>query len=205
MLHRRSLRRADIDPLPNSPDRTDSDSDDEKKEDAPINLSALSLSAPVPPLPDLAAALPLLLWLLLMLLLLSNQSDVVAATASCRRTSDAARRTYALTLGVLQYKVRLGAFDGEQFVASLREMVHHRPVLHTRLFRIIMDNVKSHKTEAVRTVFSERTPVHVQEFLPTYNPQLNAIEECWSKVKAHVRRHEKRTRETLIESMAWLV
>jgi len=64
-----------------------------------------------------------------------------------------------------------------------------------------MDNCKFHKTDAVKAVFTERTPIHMQEFLPTYSPQLNAIEECWSKVKAYVRQHEKRTQETLIELM----
>ena len=29
-------------------------------------------------------------------------------------------------------------------------------------------------------MLDERTPIHFQEFLPTYSPQLNAIEECWS-------------------------
>jgi len=64
-----------------------------------------------------------------------------------------------------------------------------------------MDNVRFHKTEAVRAVFTERTPVHAQEFLPVYSPQLNAIEECWSKVKAYVRQHEKRTQDALVELM----
>ena len=74
-------------------------------------------------------------------------------------------------------------------------------MLQTRSFHLVMDNVRFHKTEEVKAVFTERTPVHVQQFLPTYSPQLNAIEECWSKVKAHVKQHEKRTKETLIELM----
>ena len=88
------------------------------------------------------------------------------------------------TLGVLQYKIRLGASNSEEFVAFLRETVREKLVLQTRSFHFVMDNVRFHKTEEVKAVFTERTPVHVQQFLPTYSPQLNAIEECWSKVKA---------------------
>jgi len=50
-------------------------------------------------------------------------------------------------------------------------------------------------------VFSERTPVPSQELLPTYSPQLHAIEECWSKVKAYVRQHEQRTQDALVQLM----
>ena len=52
-------------------------------------------------------------------------------------------------------------------------------------------------------MFTERTPIHIQEFLPTYSPQLNAIEECWSKVKSYVRQREKRNQDTLIELMKY--
>ena len=63
------------------------------------------------------------------------------------------------------------------------------------------DNVRFHHTAAVKAVFTERNPIHMQQFVPAYSSQLNAIEECWSAVKAHVKRHEKRTQNTLIALM----
>ena len=103
----------------------------------------------------------------------------------------------------MHYKVRLGAFNSDEYVAFLRELVQEKLVLQTRTFHILMDNVRFHKTEDVKAVFTERTPIHIQEFLPTYSPQLNAIEECWSKVKSYVRQREKRNQDTLIELMKY--
>jgi transposase len=38
-------------------------------------------------------------------------------------------------------------------------------------------------------------------YLPPYSPNLNPIEEAFSKVKAALRRFEARTREALVETM----
>ncbi len=38
-------------------------------------------------------------------------------------------------------------------------------------------------------------------FLPPYSPDLNPIEEAFSKVKGFLRRAEARTRETLVEAV----
>ena len=38
-------------------------------------------------------------------------------------------------------------------------------------------------------------------FLPPYSPDLNPIEEAFSKVKGFLRRDEARTRETLVEAV----
>jgi hypothetical protein len=38
-------------------------------------------------------------------------------------------------------------------------------------------------------------------YLPPYSPDLNAIEEAFSKIKSTLRRAEARTREALVEAM----
>ena len=38
-------------------------------------------------------------------------------------------------------------------------------------------------------------------FLPAYSPELNPIEEAFSKVKAHLRKAAARTREALVKAM----
>ena len=125
---------------------------------------------------------------------------VTIETANSRGSNISICAAISPTLGMLYYKIRLGAFNSEEYVKFLRELVDQRPVLQTRSFHLIMDNARFHKTDAVKTVFTQRTPIHMQEFLPPYSPQLNAIEECWSKIKAYVKRHEKRSQATLLET-----
>jgi len=84
------------------------------------------------------------------------------------------------TLGVMHYKVRLGAFNSDEFVTFLRELVREAGTANT-IISCCDGYCKFHKTDDVKAVFTERTPIHMQEFLPTYSPQLNAIEECWSE------------------------
>lgn len=64
---------------------------------------------------------------------------------------------------------------------------------------VVMDNLGAHKTERVRELIEERG-CRVW-FLPTYSPDLNPIEEAFSKVKAHLRKAAARTREALVEAM----
>ena len=57
----------------------------------------------------------------------------------------------------------------------------------------------AHKTERVSELIEERG-CRVW-FLPAYSPDLNPIEEAFSKVKAHLRKAAARTREALVEAM----
>ena len=38
------------------------------------------------------------------------------------------------------------------------------------------------------------------EYLPLYSPDLNPVENMWSKMKAHLRHVKKRCKETLFEA-----
>jgi transposase len=62
-----------------------------------------------------------------------------------------------------------------------------------------MDNLGAHKGERVRELIRERGCELL--YLPPYSPDLNPIEEAFSKVKGLLRRAGARTREALIEAM----
>ena len=62
-----------------------------------------------------------------------------------------------------------------------------------------MDNLGAHKGERVRELIQERGCELL--YLPPYSPDLNPIEEAFSKVKGLLRRTGARTREALIEAM----
>ena len=62
-----------------------------------------------------------------------------------------------------------------------------------------MDNLGAHKGERVRELIQQRGCELV--YLPPYSPDLNPIEEAFSKVKGLLRRTGARTHEALIEAM----
>ena len=62
-----------------------------------------------------------------------------------------------------------------------------------------MDNLSAHKGEEVRELIEARSCELL--FLPPYSPDLNPIEEAFSKIKGLLRKVEARTREALIEAM----
>lgn len=58
----------------------------------------------------------------------------------------------------------------------------------------------AHRTQKVRELIEGRGAELV--FLPSYSPDLNPIEEAFSKIKAILRKVGARTHEALIEAMA---
>jgi transposase len=62
-----------------------------------------------------------------------------------------------------------------------------------------MDNLSAHKGSRVRELIEERGCE--LRYLPPYSPDLDPIEEAFSKVKGALRRAEARSREALIEAM----
>lgn len=65
---------------------------------------------------------------------------------------------------------------------------------------VVMDNLSSHKGGRVRELIEEQGCE--LRYLPPYSPDLNPIEEAFSKVKGILRRAEARSREALIEAMS---
>lgn len=64
---------------------------------------------------------------------------------------------------------------------------------------VVMDNLSAHKGGRVREIIEGRGCELF--YLPPYSPDLNPIEQAFSKVKGLLRRAEARTREVLIEAM----
>lgn len=65
---------------------------------------------------------------------------------------------------------------------------------------VVLDNLGAHRTDRVRELIEGRGCELV--FLPSYSPDLNPIEEAFSKIKNLVRKAGERTREALNEAMA---
>jgi transposase len=64
---------------------------------------------------------------------------------------------------------------------------------------VVIDNRSSHKGKRVRELIGGRGCELV--YLPPYSPDLNTIEEAFSKIKGFIRKSEARTREALVEAM----
>ncbi len=64
---------------------------------------------------------------------------------------------------------------------------------------VVMDNLGAHKTDRVRELIEGRGCE--LWFLPPYSPDLNPIEEAFSKIKARLRKTAARTREALMEAV----
>jgi transposase len=65
---------------------------------------------------------------------------------------------------------------------------------------VILDNLKAHKGDRVRQLIEARGCEVV--FLPAYSPDLNPIEEAFSKIKGILREVGARSREALLEAIS---
>ena len=89
-----------------------------------------------------------------------------------------------------------GALDGETMVFFVEELL--APTLK-RGEIVFMDNCPIHKREEVEDAVEARGASVI--FLPAYSPDLNPIENCWSKVKSILRSIKPRTLEELLEAL----
>ena len=64
---------------------------------------------------------------------------------------------------------------------------------------VVMDNLTAHKGERVKELIEEQGCELI--YLPPYSPDLNPIEEAFSKVKRLLRKAETRTKEVLVEAI----
>jgi transposase len=64
---------------------------------------------------------------------------------------------------------------------------------------VVMDNLSAHKGDRVRKLIEERGCELV--YLPPYSPDLNPIEEAFSKMKGILRKVGAQSREVLIEAL----
>jgi transposase len=89
-----------------------------------------------------------------------------------------------------------GAIDGETMLFFVEELLV--PTLK-RGDIVMMDNNPIHKLDEIEDAI-EAVGAWVL-FLPTYSPDLNPIENCWSKVKARLRPLKPRTLPDLLEAL----
>lgn len=90
-----------------------------------------------------------------------------------------------------------GSADTAVFVTFVRE------VLLAQLWQgavVVMDNLAIHKQKAVQLAI-ESVGAKVM-YLPSYSPDYNPIEQCWSKLKTYLRGRKARTYEALDEALS---
>ena len=90
-----------------------------------------------------------------------------------------------------------GATDAELFEAYVEEFL--APTLEAGQV-VVLDKLGAHRTERVRELIEERGADLV--LLPSYSPDLNPIEEAFSKIKNIVRKAGARVREALNEAIS---
>jgi transposase len=90
-----------------------------------------------------------------------------------------------------------GAMDGAAFAVYVRDVL--APTLRSGQL-VVLDNLSVHKAPALQALIAARGCQLL--FLPAYSPDLNPIEQAFSKLKAHLRRLAARTREALLDALA---
>jgi transposase len=103
----------------------------------------------------------------------------------------------SLDEGVSDAMTLSGAVDGLAFEAYVQEVL--APKLRPGMI-VVLDQLGAHQIPEVKEAIEARGCEVV--FLPGYSPDLNPIENAFSKIKAFVRGVGARTREALDEAIA---
>ena len=98
--------------------------------------------------------------------------------------------------GLIAPYVLDGPIDGETFRAYVEQML--APTLAPGDL-VIMDNLASHKVRGIREAIAAAGAELV--YLPPYSPDLNPIENLFSKIKAFLRKRAERTIDGLWHSI----
>jgi transposase len=93
-----------------------------------------------------------------------------------------------------------GPINGESFLHYVEQIL--KPRLKPNDI-VIMDNLGSHKSDAVRNII--RSVGAKLFFLPPYSPDLNPIEQAFSKIKHGLRKAKERTIEGLWKRIGTLI
>lgn len=88
-----------------------------------------------------------------------------------------------------------GAVDSKVFESYIENFL--APMLKRGQI-VVMDNLSSHKSKRVKELIENAGCELV--FLPPYSPDMNPIEEAFSKVKGILRKVQARTKEALVEA-----
>lgn len=90
-----------------------------------------------------------------------------------------------------------GSTDAELFETYVEEVL--APTLEAGQV-VVLDKLGAHRTERVRELVEGRGADLL--FLPSYSPDLNPIEEAFSKIKTIVRKAGARTRDALNDALS---
>jgi transposase len=93
-----------------------------------------------------------------------------------------------------------GAMDGPSFLAYVEQVL--APTLHKGDI-VFMDNMRAHKIVGVREAIEVMGAE--LEYLPAYSPDLNPIEQAFSKLKAALRKGAARKVNALLKLIGKLV
>jgi len=104
------------------------------------------------------------------------------------------------TTGIVAPLVVTGSMDGKAFLAYVRQCL--APTLSEGDV-VILDNVPTHKVKGVREAL--RAVGAGLLYLPAYSPDLNPIEQVFSKLKALLRKAGARTRELLWSTIGQVI
>ena len=98
--------------------------------------------------------------------------------------------------GETVYTTYSGAVNGERFQEYLRDYL-------CATLRpgdiVVMDNLRAHKVQGVQEIIASVGATVL--YLPPYSPDLNPIEQMWSKIKAFLRSIKARTVESLLSTI----
>jgi transposase len=92
------------------------------------------------------------------------------------------------------------AMNGAIFVEYIRQCL--APTL-TPGDIVVMDNLPAHKGDQIREII-EAAGAELR-FLPPYSPDLNPIEQAFSKLKAHLRKAQERSIDALWQRIGKLI
>lgn len=104
------------------------------------------------------------------------------------------------TAGLTAPMVLDGPMTGEWFKAYVTQVLV--PALKPGDI-VVMDNLSAHKSEDIRSVIQAAGAE--LRYLPPYSPDLNPIEQAFSKLKAHLRKHKERSIESLWDRIGKLL
>src|SRR5580704_11715587 len=93
-----------------------------------------------------------------------------------------------------------GPIDGESFLAWVEQFL--APTLRPG-YIVVMDNLSSHKDPAIRRAI--RSAGAKLFYLPPYSPDLNPIEQAFSKLKTLLRKENTRTIEHIEKCIGRLI
>ncbi len=102
------------------------------------------------------------------------------------------------TRGIIKWRVKIGSISSDEYARFLNELLQE-PAMQLRTHYFIQDNVSFHRSASVLQCFEGTRIQHIQKFVPAYSPQLNAIEECFSKIHRFVDSKQKDDRWDLFE------